>query len=220
MRDGNMTVMTLYPFYDYHDSPITHRELRNFFEAPPAGNYVSRSCSEYDVPSRHGARYWKVNLADGSMTEILSNGYNLYYQRSSGSGAVIGNFSVNVPSEITFGNKETFAVTFWVGVYCAGSWRITESYPASPYDRFVGVYESAGSLTEVEKLNPCTFTQYVFTLRDIIESPPRTTAYTYFYYPSSRELLQSRLFNIDLELKAVVPVAKRIYGDGLVWIYV
>ena len=215
-----MTVMTLYPFYDYHGSPITHRELRNFFEKPPAGRYVDITCAEYDVPSRHGARYWKVSLSDGSMTEIISNGHNLYYQRDSGSGALVGNFNVTVPSEITFGNNETFAVTFWVGVYCGGSWEYSESYPAYPYDRWVGVYETAGSLTEVERINPCTFTQYVYTYRDIVQSPPRTNAYTYAFYPLSFPTVQSRLYNIDLELKVVVPVLKRIFGDGLVWIVV
>ena len=215
-----MTVMTLYPFYDMHDTPIMHRELRNFFEKPPAGRYVSRTCSEYDVPSRHGARYWKVSLVDGSMTEIISNGHNLYFQRDSGSDALVGNFNVNVPSEINFSPSETFAVTFWVGVYCGGAWGYRDSHVVTSLDRWVGVYETAGTLTEVAKINPCTFVQYVYTYRDIIQSPPRTTAYTYAFYPLNFKMVQSRLENIDLELKAVVPVAKRIYGDGLVWIYV
>ena len=215
-----MTVMTLYPFYDYHRSPIRHRELRNFFEKPPAARYVNRTCSEYDVPSRHGARYWKVSLVDGSMTEIISNGHNLYFQRNSGSDALVGNFNVNVPSEISFSPSETFAVTFWVGIYCGGSWQYTDSHLVTSLDRWVGVYEAAGTLTEVAKINPCTFVQYVYTYRTITESPPRTTAYTYAFYPLNFAMVQSRLENIDLELKAVVPVAKRIYGDGLVWIYV
>jgi len=215
-----MATMTLYPFYDMHDTPFMHRELRNFFEEPPAGRYISRSCSEYDIPSRHGARYWKINLSTGDMTEIISNGHNIYFQRNSGSGFLIGDISVDVPSEITFGNNETFAVTYWVGVYCGGSWQYAESYPAYSQDRWVGIYESAGSLTEVAKINPCTFTQRVVTYRTITESPPSTDAYTYAYYPTDNPMVQSYLDGIDIELKAAVPVIKRIYGDGLVWIYV
>ena len=198
-----MTTVTLFPFYDYHSEPFMHKEMRDYFEKPPAGHYVRLSVPEYDRPCRYGTRYWKINLDDGTMTEIISNGYGIYFERTSGTGFLMGNKVVNLTETIEFGENEGFCVTFWVGIKrLDGTWKIVNSYPASSLNRFV--YYKNGKLAKVLRVNPCLFTQWMLTLRETYQTPPTTASTLYFFYPIENEMVQSRVEEIDIDVQVGV----------------
>jgi len=186
-------IRDLYPNYPYHTSPFAHREMYDYFMQPSTGQYSSMTASGYQRPSRHGVRYYRVNLSTGAETEIISSGYNLYAERSgTETGFRIVALSPSIPNTITFGSNEGFGLRFWVAVQ--------DSYGVWHYD--LGDLELLyvdGAMQPVERINPCSPTQYILTTRTTIQTPPMTNAYSYWFYPSSRELLQSRLLNIDID---------------------
>jgi len=204
-----LTVRDLFPNYPYHTSPFTHREMYDYFTEPPASAYSHMYLSEYQRPSRHGVRYYRVNLATGEETEIISSGYNLYHERA---GTEQGYLSVaispSIPNTINFGANEGFGLRFWVAIQdSAGVWHY--SGLGNLELLYVG-----GVMQAVDKINPCTPTQYILTQRTLTESPPATHAYSHWFYPSSYEMHQSRLLSIDIDY-AVPAVARRFLGDGL-----
>jgi len=206
-----MVQRTLWPEGQFHTSPFYHYEMHDYYESPERTVESYLSINRYQAPSRHGVRFYKVNLSTGSLTEIISSGYNLYYSRAGDeTGWLLGNFNVTVPDTITFAPNEGFGLQVWAALEREdGTWAYSPMH-------YVEVLYVNGNMQPIDKINPCTFTMFILSYRTTTETPANTYAYSEACTYGISQTAQTRVYQIDIDY-AIIAVVKKPRGDGLTW---